>query len=496
VWDSRREETYNTFSEWLNIIKLLGKNSPVAIVQNKVDEREDEIEQKMFKEKFGNVSGFFKVSCETNQGIDLLKAHIQSGLEQLPHIGHLLPSVWVEIRDQLEQINEDFIEYQRYLDICESYSLDKDEADTLVEYLHDLGSIVHFSEDYLLKNMVILKPEWATQAVYLLVDNAEAKKSYGKLHYDKIESIWNQSHYFGRHPELIQLLKRFEICFEIDQDNNKYYILPELLLPDSPDEFEWNQSNLVHLEYHYQDYMPTGVFTRLMVKLNSYIKGNIFWRNGLIIQKDGGRTTAYIKNSPLEATIIIEISGQDKPGFLSLIRMNLEEINDSLNGPKYSEMCGCICEECIKSDEREMYRLDQLQKGLSKNVFYLQCRKSFEQVNIKSILYGIEDLELFKEANKTTSQSVFDSSSYHTDILLAQNIELLRSFVQENGKNNDERAFLQSQINVIIEELASKEDKKQALKIIHAFFNKSVVDVSNSVVGGMIIELGKFLLVV
>ena len=33
-------------------------------------------------------------------------------------------------------------------------------------YLHDLGVCLHFQDDLILKNTIILKPEWGTAAVY------------------------------------------------------------------------------------------------------------------------------------------------------------------------------------------------------------------------------------------------------------------------------------------------------------------------------------------
>ncbi len=42
----------------------------------------------------------------------------------------------------------------------------------LGSYLHDLGKILYFRDDYVLSNLVVLKPNWVTKAIsHLLEDN-------------------------------------------------------------------------------------------------------------------------------------------------------------------------------------------------------------------------------------------------------------------------------------------------------------------------------------
>ncbi len=45
VWEARKEEDYNMFDYWLNIIKYLSRNSPVIVVMNKCDVRLKDIDE-------------------------------------------------------------------------------------------------------------------------------------------------------------------------------------------------------------------------------------------------------------------------------------------------------------------------------------------------------------------------------------------------------------------------------------------------------------------
>ena len=50
VTESRKEDSHDDFFYWLNIIKLLGDNSPVMLVLNKCDQPTKELPFKEFKE--------------------------------------------------------------------------------------------------------------------------------------------------------------------------------------------------------------------------------------------------------------------------------------------------------------------------------------------------------------------------------------------------------------------------------------------------------------
>ena len=56
-------------------------------------------------------------------------------------------------------------------------------------YLHDLGVCLHFQDDSTLKNWVILKPEWATTAVYKVLDNKTVKQNLGCFTQEQLADI-------------------------------------------------------------------------------------------------------------------------------------------------------------------------------------------------------------------------------------------------------------------------------------------------------------------
>src|ERR1017187_7358656 len=66
----------------------------------------------------------------------------------------------------LEQDKRDYVGLDEYLPICQQHGFTRREDKLqLSGYLHDLGICLHFQDDPLLKNTVVLKPAWGTDAV-------------------------------------------------------------------------------------------------------------------------------------------------------------------------------------------------------------------------------------------------------------------------------------------------------------------------------------------
>ena len=94
-----------SFDYWLRIVSLLSQNSPILIIQNKIDQRASLVAEKYLKDYFPNIVGFYKVSAKEKTGIEELKEIISQEINKLSHIGEQLPKVWIDIRDNLKQSN-------------------------------------------------------------------------------------------------------------------------------------------------------------------------------------------------------------------------------------------------------------------------------------------------------------------------------------------------------------------------------------------------------
>ena len=386
IWEARSDQDVTHFDYWLNIIKLLSNNSPVLIVMNKCDVREKAIDQNAIQKEFPNVIGFHKISALKGYGIDELKDRIYREMESLPMIGKKLIKQWVQIRADLESKQQtNYITYSEYLQICSSFNVNDEKAARIAQYYHDIGVILHFRDDPILKKYVVLNPEWATDAVYAVVDNRKIQKHFGKFNFDDLADIWidypEESHIF-----LIELMKKFELCFELAQ--YKDFIVPELLNPTQV-AFDWNYQDNLCFQYQYT-FMPAGIITRFTVRQHEIIFEDKYWKNGVYVSFED--TDAIVICDPFAKTITINISGNDPKGLLAIIRKDIKKIHESLNEPNCEERIPCICEDCKAEASASYHLFSKIQKFKQLSKRTIEC-DSGNDIMINELLgeYGMEN---------------------------------------------------------------------------------------------------------
>ncbi|MHB0946390.1 MAG: leucine-rich repeat domain-containing protein [Sedimentisphaerales bacterium] len=393
LWEARTDDDRVSFNYWLNVIRLLSDNAPVIMVMTKLDERKKAINQAAIQKQFPNVVGFYEVSAEQDIGIKELRERIIEEIEKLEQIGTTLPKQWVDIREQLEEMKKygkNYITYKVYQDICcDEHRLNKKQAMHLAGYYHELGIILHFSDNPVLKDIVFLNPEWATDAVYAVTDYKFIKEKHGRFNFDELKGVW-KDYPEDKYAALLELMMKFELCFNLE--GTKEYIIPELLRPERCS-FEWSYQDNLHFQYKY-DFMPAGIITRFMVRKHNLIKDDLYWKNGVVMEWEG--TTALIEGNEFEGKIDIWIRGEDKKGLLGIIRCDIEYIHETLNRPVMAERIPCICSECKNSTNPHFYNYHDLRTLLRKNIRDTRCMKSAEEISIDVLLgaYGMSEQEI------------------------------------------------------------------------------------------------------
>lgn len=386
VTESRKEDSHDDFFYWLNIIKLLGDNSPVVMVLNKCDQPTKELPIKEYKTAFNNIVEFNKISLKPDYKdtfIEFKNALIKRASE-LPHIGNPLPKVWVDIKKDLEKLKlsgRNHISRKEYLQICKTHYRREDSALFLSEYFHDLGIIIHFQDDLELRDLVILNHEWITKGVYKVLDDKKVIKQKGRFSTNDLIRIWSDDEHKHNIRELLSLMKntKFDLCFELTQGT---YLVPRLLPVDEID-YTWNKSlENTKFEFRYQ-FMPKGILARLIVKMNSDIYEDKYWRYGVILKYE--KASAIIKEKYFENKITIEFSGQNKREFLFLIRKTMNSIHKDFNNLKVKEMIPCNCNSCSVNDRPHFYEYNLLRRYESNSISKIRCEISLKEVEVHKL---------------------------------------------------------------------------------------------------------------
>jgi len=333
VIDSRRETSVDY---WLKHAQTFGKDSPVIIVINKSDENlHFHLSPRKLKPNFPNLKGIQRVSCTTKKGISELKTKIQNSLADIELINTKFPEKWFKVKTALaekaQQVN--FTSFESYVDICQKNGINQEtEQNTLINFLHDLGIINHFQDKWLRETNVI-NPQWLTEAVYTII-NAPKLVNNGKLHREDLQKLLNQEIYPERkHDYILELMKKFEICYAIDENQ---YLLPDLFPISEPDfEFETNNSLRFILEY---DFLPKSIFTRFIIRMHREIVNKTYWRTGVLLKDSMSQTFALIETK--HKSLILEINGEKKREYLAILSFALTDIQSNFNNLKVTEKIG------------------------------------------------------------------------------------------------------------------------------------------------------------
>lgn len=395
VTESRNEDNYLDFDFWLNMIKLRGDTSPVIIVQNKIDIRDKNIPTKKYLDRFENIVSFIKLSCAKGYEytISNLLTSVHEAVRKLPQLGDELPKSWVDIRRKIEELlsqNVDYIDIEEYIGICKAHSLSSEQSLFLSQYFHDLGIIIHHQNDIVLKNTVFINPDWTVDGVYKILDSKEVENTSGKFTQTDLIQIWNESRYSEKIVELLQLMKNYELCFELDNKGN--FIVPELLPADPPETLpKMPIEKSIWIEYRY-DFFPSGIITRFIVRTSNLSKEKNIWRYGVHLFTEDSQ--AQIIEDDINRTIKVLVSGKGKRELLAIIRNELRGIHDTFEGLKYSEM---IAVE-KKSKIFKSYDEVKVHAEMKRNIFIYELRIEIDpQIVLGEIIPILDQKKLIKK---------------------------------------------------------------------------------------------------
>ena len=381
VADTRKDDT--DFYYWLNIAELLSDGSPLLIIKNEKQDRHREINERALKGQFDSLKEVLATNLATNRGLEEVKEEIEHYIKKLPHIGSALPKTWVRVREGLEKDQRNYIPLVEYLAICKANGFaETKDALQLSGYLHDIGVFLHFQDEPLLQKTVILKPKWGTDAVYKVLDNKTVIRNLGRFRRQELDTIWDTPAYESMRDELLQLMMKFKLCYEIPTQRGTY-IAPQLLTENQP-EYDWDEKSNLLLRYSYE-FMPKGILTQFIVAMHPYIweQKNV-WKSGVVIEKD--RTWAEVIEYYGKREIRVRIAGPNGTDLMAIIRHELKRIHDAYRQLHYNELVPCNCSACKDNQEPYFYRFEQLQKFVEKGILNVQCGRSGEMVDVRRLI--------------------------------------------------------------------------------------------------------------
>ena len=245
----------------------------------------------------------------------------------------------------------------------------------LSRYLHDLGVFLHFQDDPLLARTVILQNQWATEAVFRILDDETIKKKkLGRFNHDDCARLWADPAYARMDPELLALMQNFELCYELRDSKPTTWLIPQLLSPAKPTALAgWGKPEDLVLRYKY-DFLPKGMISRLTVRMHRFVRDpQMAWVTGVLFERE--KTEVLVEILPNGSEIELRARGSEQRELISVIAADLDALNESFQGlkGKVDKRIPCNCKVCEKTSEPEFFDQKALLKRKQDNRLKVEC---------------------------------------------------------------------------------------------------------------------------
>ncbi|MBK8565301.1 MAG: hypothetical protein IPN76_18650 [Saprospiraceae bacterium] len=265
--------------------------------------------------------------------------------------------------------------------------MDQKVSRSFLNYLHKIGDCLYYEKVDLLKNIIILENQWATKAIYQVIEDTEIKNRNGYFKTEDLWRIWwskkndrilgqNEGKHIRYLNELKQLMEYYKLCYPIHIGSLEF-IVPMLLPSEIGRELPiMNHEDEVIFVYKFE-YLPSALFYQFITECNELIDGDEDFK--YVSSNEVG--LRYGNASALASKVTI--GGNE--GFLFQIDGN--NVNDFI----------------WLSSQIEK-RLDNLKKGLPelgrKKSFPCKCNFCRTQAITERSFFDEEDIEIYKENGK------------------------------------------------------------------------------------------------
>lgn len=294
---------------------------------NQIDLNPFELDETGLRRRFPEVKAFVRTDCATATGIDDLRRAIlrqTSDLPDLPDLRVSFPTSWFAIKDRLAAMDENYLSFDVYRRICADLGEAESQAqDRLANHLHSLGIALNYRDDPRLRDTHVLNPHWVTEGIYTILNSRLVAANAGEVSTAQLAEILEPGAYpVERHAFLLDLMRKFELCFPFAEEQDRY-LIADLLPKRQPEEADRYADGL-RFEYRYP-VLPEGLLPRFIVR--THVLSTLRWRSGCVLGWEGNR--ALVRAHPADRCVRVWVSGpaEGRRRLLAVVRSDLDHIH-------------------------------------------------------------------------------------------------------------------------------------------------------------------------
>jgi hypothetical protein len=408
VWKPREGPQQGFVKEWITLIKHREPDAKVLVVATHggPGQRQPDIDRQEICDRFNSdsdtVLGFFHVDSKPDTqnsctGLAKLKRVIANVAASLPEMGRSVPAKWQRVREILQTNDQAYLPYDEVITICTQHGIDKEQAELFLRISHTLGHIIHYHYDPILRDIVILKPNWLAKAIGFVLDDPTTRRRNGLVDFEHLSELWRNPPFPGEngypkelHSIFLKLMERFDLSYQVVLDPTKpsNTSLIAQLVPDTRPELpNWGQQPEAGdrqqvqicgiVDDRGQLAVAEGLFYQLIVRLHKYSLGrcnyekSIHWQRGLMLDDDyNGR--ALLEYIDTDVKITVRAAYPER--FLSYLTAEIKWLVENFwEGLRCNVMVPCIVPCGINVPGNGLFEVEKLIESKKKNRHEYPC---------------------------------------------------------------------------------------------------------------------------
>lgn len=471
VWKPRRGPELGFVEYWTSLIRRrTGKGIRVHIVATHGDRqgRFAHFDDERLRQQYpGIIDGVHHVGCETGRGIDHLKTAIAATASQFQHLHRKLPASWLRFQAALKESGEPYLEFGEYVERASEFHLTRESAESLARVATELGYWCYYPETSGLDDLVVLKPDWLSTAVSLVLDDDETNRRNGLIEHRRLLEVWynperpRHLRYKPRvHRVLLRLMEKYEISYRISSEDTSHQptsLITQLVQERPASLAAWTEYGR-NLKEHVRicefidsgglKVIPEDLINRLIVRMHRFSLGrerhheSVHWRTGLVIDRGlHGRALIQVERDQL----IVKVRAAYPQFFLDQIT---EDIRDYARnywpGLEFRNLLPCrsACTDPGRSCAGQ-FEIRRLFARAARGRLHTECAHCGEDVPINHLVTGISH----------TSEASHELASAVESALQPKFLELIEMM-------NSQRIQTVAELTVPMKDVASRTEER------------------------------------
>ena len=334
VWNPRVGPERNFVDYWISLIRhRAGRSARILVVATHggVGQRSAYLDEAGLRARYGEmIVGFHHIDSRTRLGIDELLNAITGAAIALPHVGRWYPASWRKLRQELQERDEPYLNYDAYESAALAHGMSRTAAMSLARNANALGHWIYYADDHRLSDLVIFKPDWLSTAISFVLDDLETNRANGLLPHYRLPQLWNdparpaeQNYPPQIYPVFLQLMERFDISYQVIDRSGRgepTSLIAQLVPAGRPDLAAWDG---YHPEFETRSQIceiveassgdpaiPEGLMYQLIVRFHRFSLGqddfrkSIHWQAGIILDDDyNGRAMISVERNRVQVMV-------------------------------------------------------------------------------------------------------------------------------------------------------------------------------------------------